>query len=86
MPWHNRSIKEAVGVVIEDDPALVRKMTLYISHRFSGRKLTERGESFGIGESAVSQNSRRIEGIIAKNKKLQKQIKKINQNLGLSHV
>jgi putative transposase len=76
-------IKEAVGIVIEDDPAMVKKVTLYISHRFSGRKLKEIGDSFGIGESAVSQNRRRIEGIIAKNKKLQKQIKKINQNLGL---
>lgn len=79
-------IKEAVGIVIEDDPSLVRKVTLYISHRYSGRKLKEIGDSFEIGESAVSQNSRRIEGIIAKNKKLQKQIKKINQNLGLSNV
>jgi REP element-mobilizing transposase RayT len=79
-------IKEAVGVVIEDDPALVKKVALYISHRFSGRKLKEIGDSFKIGESAVSQNSRRLEGILAKDKKLQKQISIINRNLGLSNM
>lgn len=38
----------------------VRKITIYCCHKFSGAKLKEIGEKFGMTEAAVSQTSRRL--------------------------
>jgi len=37
-----------------------RKITIYCCHKFSGAKLKEIGEKFGLTEAAVSQTSRRL--------------------------
>ncbi len=62
-----------------DIPKMARKVALYISHRYSGRRLKEIGKLFGIGESAVSQNSHRFHAILVKDKHLRKRIDKIKR-------
>jgi len=57
-----------------------------VLNRYSGRKLKDIGKCFGIGESAVSQNSLRFNPILLKDKKLRKRIDKINRAVGLSDV
>lgn len=53
------------------DRNLTRKISLYLAHRYSGLRLKEIGCFFGnIGESAVSQNTRRIEAELNSNKHL----------------
>ena len=42
------------------DERHLRKMTIYCCHRFSGAKLREIGEKFGMSEAAISQTSRRL--------------------------
>ena len=81
-----KEIKDAVASVFNDNPQLARKAAVYISHRYSGRKLKEIGSHFDIGESAVSQTSRRFAEAVAKDKGLMKRIEKLNRELGLSNV
>jgi hypothetical protein len=79
-------IHAAVEAEFGNNPPMARKAALYICHRYSGRKLKEIGEYFSVGESAVSQTSRRFAAILVKDKKLQKRIEKIGQATGLSNV
>ena len=72
--------------MIPDDPALLKRVQLYLCHRYSGQKLKDIGYHFGIGESGVSQSSRRVKLQIHKDKKLKKKIDKIIQELNLSRV
>jgi predicted DNA-binding protein YlxM (UPF0122 family) len=56
-------VQEVVGMVarlLNSDHRLVKKMSIYICHHFSGCSLKEIGDYFGVGESAVSENSNRF--------------------------
>ena len=79
-------IEEEVERVLGADKALSRKAKLYLCHRYSGRILREIGTHFAIGESGVSQASRRISLQIRTDKKLREQIMSIEKGLELSRV
>lgn len=78
-------IKE-VEAVFGQDRALSRKVKLYFCHRYTGTKLKEIGTHFGIGESGVSQSSRRITLKNDQDRKLRKKIEEIETKLNLSRV
>ena len=65
---------------------LSEKAGVYFSHKYSGAKLKEIGERFGMGESAVSQASRRFAQQAAKDRNLKKIMKEIDGMLSLSNV
>ncbi len=71
-----------------EDLALSKRVQLYICHRYSGQKLKDIGRHFGIGESGVSQASRRVAIAIQIDKdiKLKKRIDTIISYLNLSKV
>ncbi len=78
------NIKEIISEVEEilgKNETISRKAAIYLCHRYSGRTLREIGEYFGIGESAVSQTSRRFNILLNKNKKLNKKIEAICNRL-----
>jgi len=79
-------IEEEVEIVLGADNALSRKVKLYLCHRYSGRKLTDIGTHFAIGESGVSQASYRVSLQIRTDKKLRQQIMSIEKGLELSTV
>jgi hypothetical protein len=79
-------IRQTIDGVFVNEPWLAQKAALYVCHKFSGRKLKEIGMSFGVGESAVSQTSRRFSQVVAKDKTLRKRMKKIQKELFLSNV
>ncbi|MGQ9723589.1 MAG: hypothetical protein ACUVXA_20000 [Candidatus Jordarchaeum sp.] len=56
-----------------------RKTVLYLCHRYSGLRLNEVGRCFVIGESALSQSSRRFQEELSKDKKLKRKIKQIKK-------
>ena len=58
-----------------------RDVKLYLAQRYTGEGLRKIGEKFGISASAVSHASRRISGIIAKDKKSEKKINRIIKSL-----
>lgn len=79
-------ISEQVKRVITEDSALMKRVQLYLCHRYSGQKLKDIGLYFGIGESGVSQASRRARKQINKDKELKKRVDEIHRDLNLSRV
>ena len=79
-------IKKAVEAEFIHQPAVVKNVSLYLCHRHTGGKLKQIGRHFNVGESAVSQASRRIRMKINQDKKFKKQIKRIENKLFLSRV
>lgn len=65
---------------------LSEKVGIYLCHKYSGAKLKEIGERFGIGESAVSQSSRRFAQELGRDDELRKLAEKLRAKLDLSKV
>ena len=59
-----------------------RRVALYLSHRLSGQSLGEIGSHFGgIGPSAVSQNTRRLEERLKEDAKLSEKVNQLKRIL-----
>ncbi len=80
-----RIIDEA-GREFRDKPELARKAVIYLGHQYSGRSLREIGERFAIGESAVSQASRRFESALKENRTMRKKVERIRKALDVWNV
>jgi putative transposase len=76
-------VKTEVESVFGNDAKLSRKVSLYVCHRYSGLKLKEIGNHFGIGESGVSEASRRVALRIDTDRRLRKKIQIIKNTLEL---
>ncbi|MBE0504500.1 MAG: hypothetical protein IBX46_10265 [Desulfuromonadales bacterium] len=57
---------------------------MYLCHKYSGAKLKEIGERFGIGQSAVSPASRRFMVEMVRDQELRSLVDNIEVKLGLS--
>lgn len=79
-------IEKTVDSVLQSDEKLARQVKLHLYHRYSGMKLRKIGKRFGIGESGVTQASRRIGIKARKDKKLRKIFKMIEIKITLSNV
>jgi len=79
-------ITKEVESVFNQQPAQVKNVSLYLCHRHIANRLKQIGRHFNIGESAVSQASRRIDMRIKQDKKLNKRIKRVESKLSLSRV
>ena len=77
------NIRKEVENSFRDDPVLERNMKIYLTKKFTGKRLKEIGDAFGIGEAAVSQVCRRLAIKIDKDKMLKKSIEGITKRLGL---
>jgi len=71
---------------LSEDVGLLKRVQIYLCHKFSGQKLKDIGLRFVIGVSGVSQASSRVESQIKDDKKLKKKINKIILDLNLSTV
>lgn len=69
-------IENAVDKVFDTDKRLARQVKIYLSHRYTGLKLKEIGQWYGIGESGVTQASRRIQTRMDKDRKLKRAVLK----------
>ncbi len=65
-----QQIVDAVAGEVDADHRLAKKMTIYLCHHFSGCTLKEIGSYFGVGESAVSENSNRFATILYQDQRL----------------
>jgi hypothetical protein len=79
-------IIRAAESIFAKQPRLARNIALFLCHRCSGKTLKCIGKHFGVGESAVSQSSRRTATIIEKDKKLKRQIQNVKSQIFLSKV
>lgn len=59
---------------------------MYLCHHYSGATLRDIGEKFGVGESAVSQGSRRMQVKLAEDDALRGEIDLICRILGVVNV
>lgn len=79
-------IRRVAEQVIGGDERVIRKASLLLSHRYSGRSLKEIGREYGLSESGVSQASIRFRKALDGNRGLEKKVAKISKELGLSNV
>jgi len=79
-------IRATVDREFSNNPSMSRKVALYVCHKYSGVKLKEIGRNFGVGESAVSQTSRRLNEILVRDKHLRKKVDELTRKLFLSKV
>lgn len=79
-------IEQVVNAALQPDEKQARQVKLYLCHRYSGKKLREIGERFGVSESGVTQASRRIRIRQKNDKKFGKLITKMARELTLSNV
>jgi hypothetical protein len=79
-------VAEKVGKEFRRDSGLAKKAAIYVCHRYSGRSLKEIGEFFKVGESGVTQASRRFREMMDKDANVRKKIDKVRKSLNLSNV
>ena len=82
-PTNDSIIQRVQGI----EPArLAEKISIYLCHKYSGAKLKEIGELFGIGQSAVTQTSRRFAKQMDGDETLTKLVGQLERALGVSNV
>jgi REP element-mobilizing transposase RayT len=79
-------IDRVVGSTAKENNRSARQMQIYLCHRYTGARLLEIGNRFGIGESAVSQNSRRFSERLRRDRELRRATKLVEKELGVSSV
>ena len=77
-------IREAIRIIFADDGSLAAKAGIYLCHRYSGAGHREIGAQFGVGESAISQTSRRFAQKIVMDGKLRERIDEVLNFLEMS--
>jgi putative transposase len=77
-------IQGAKGHTGEDRSA--DKAVIYLCHKYSGARLKEIGERFGVGESAVSQISKRFELKMNEDGELKKMVQGLKERLRIVNV
>ena len=68
------------------DPAMARRVGMYLCRLCSGLKLREIGAAYGVGESAVAQASRRVAGEMKNSKSARESIGLLERDLRASKV
>jgi len=81
-----QDIFAVVDTVFGNEPALSRNVKLFLCRKYTGERLKDIGESFGIGESGVSQASSRMTRKMATDKKLKGRVNKIEIKLNSSRM
>ncbi len=76
-----QDIISAVKDFIGDNEKLVRNASIHICHNYSGSKLREIGQHFAIGESAITEASRRFQLKMEKDKELGRMVLQIKGRL-----
>ncbi|MDZ4185471.1 MAG: transposase [Desulfuromonadales bacterium] len=80
------AIRGVVEGRFEADRATARRVSLYLCHRYSGRKLREIGAEFGVTESAVTQASRRMKEVLQEDETLRECVRHLARDLGACDV
>ncbi|MGD2271949.1 MAG: transposase [Desulfobacterales bacterium] len=81
-----QNIFAEVDIEFGDQQVLARNIKIYLCRRYTAEKLMDIASHFGIGESGVSQAYKRISQKLTQDKKLKKNVEKIELKLNLSRV
>ena len=74
-------IKAASEEVFPGEDKLARMAGIYLCWRFSGAKLKEIGDLYGLTESGVNRTCRRLEGRMEKDRELKERVREIGEKL-----
>lgn len=77
------AIRAAVEVQLGEDRGKARRVGLYLCRRHTGLKLKQIGAAYGVGESAVTQASRRVVEEMERSEPLRKSVGIIEAKLGV---
>jgi REP element-mobilizing transposase RayT len=72
-----------VEALCNNNTSLSRKITIYLFHNYSDKRLKEIGTYFKIGDSAVSEASKQFNIMLKKNKKLRRKIELMREQLNI---
>ena len=84
--WSLTEIIETVKGITGQEGRLARKLSIYMCHRYSGARLKEIGELFGIGAAGVSQESRRVAVRIQTESELKKMVDCLREKIKCVNV
>jgi hypothetical protein len=74
-------ILKAVAAVMGENEKLRRQVGMYLCHKYSGKKLREIGNLFGVGETAIAEARRLLSRKMEKDKQLVEVIEKVETTL-----
>jgi len=78
-------IKE-VKTVFSGDEKLARRASIYLCHKYCGKRLREIGESFNVRDTAISEASRRFARELERNGKLRDMVAGIGEKLKICRM
>jgi chromosomal replication initiation ATPase DnaA len=81
-----QGICDIVEKAMGDEPKMARNTKIYLCHKYTGQKLRTIGETFGIGDSAVSQVCKRFGNKIKQDRQLKKKIRALEKTIKMSNV
>ncbi len=79
-------IKAVSEEAFQEDSRLARMAGIYLCWRFSGAKLKEIGDLYGISESGVNRSCDRLESRLEKDRHLEEELQQMAENLKKSKV
>jgi REP element-mobilizing transposase RayT len=80
-PSMNEIVAKVATVELRDEK-LLRNLSIYCCRKYSGAKLKEIGERFGISDAAISQASRRLVMKAEKDHELKRLVERLEAKLG----
>jgi REP-associated tyrosine transposase len=86
--FRQRSMDQIIATVEQrfKDDDMTRKVAIHLCHRYSGERLRDIGERFGLGVTGISQASRRLVEQAEQDLVLEQQLDEVKRELGLCHV
>ena len=72
-----KEILKAVAAIMGENKKLSRQVGMYLSHKYSGKKLREIGELFGVGETAIAEARRLLSRKMETDKQLCGEVEKV---------
>ncbi len=76
-------ILKVVTAAIGENKKLARQVAMYLCHKYSGKKLRDIGDLFGVGETAIAEARRLFERKMEKDEKLSGAVKRIKAFLNI---
>ncbi len=73
----------AVTSVMGHNKKLARQVSMYLCHKYSGKKLREIGKLFGVGETAIAEARRLFSRKLEQDKQLCSEVEKVKALLKL---
>ena len=72
---------EAATAILGDNTKLARQVGMYFCHKYSGKRLREIGEQFGVGETAISEARRLLARKMKLDQRLSEDVERVKSIL-----